>query len=109
MTQALEDPTTWGRHYDLCGPASYTLQELVRYAARTLGLKRWVLGLGDFSSRMQARLLQHLPGKPFTMDNYQSLQTDSVCRENGLEALGIDPTPLEAIVPEYLTPRRRAG
>lgn len=105
MTRALEDATTWGRHYDLCGPGSYTLQELVRYSAKTLGLRRWVLGLGDFSSRMQARLLQHLPGQPFTMDNYLSLQTDSVCPENGLEALGIDPTPLEAIVPEYLTPR----
>jgi NADH dehydrogenase len=102
MTEALENPGTWGKHYDLCGPKSYSLRELVRYTAKTLGLKRWVMGLGDFSSRMQARLFQHLPGKPFTMDNYLSLQTDSVCRENGLDALGIDPTPIEAVVPGYL-------
>jgi NADH dehydrogenase len=32
-------------------------------------------------SRLQAMVLQNLPGKLFTMDNYRSLQTDNVCKD----------------------------
>ena len=35
-------------------------------------------------SRLQARILQNLPGKLFTMDNYRSLQTDNVCSDGDL-------------------------
>ena len=43
-----------------------------------------------------------MPGKPFTMDNYYSLQTDSVCTNNALPSLGINPTAIAAVVPGYL-------
>ena len=43
-----------------------------------------VVPLGATLSKLQARILQHLPGKLFTMDNYRSLQTDSVCPEGGI-------------------------
>jgi NADH dehydrogenase len=36
------------------------------------------------------------------MDNYLSLQTDSVCAHNGLLDLGIKPEPVETVVPTYL-------
>ncbi|WP_050798790.1 hypothetical protein [endosymbiont of Riftia pachyptila] len=51
--------------------------------------------------------MEKLPGKPFTMDNYLSLQSDSVCDENGLEQLGIEPTDIEAVVPLYLAHQRQ--
>jgi len=35
-------------------------------------------------SRLQALILQNLPGKLFTLDNYRSLQTDSVCEDGEL-------------------------
>ncbi|MCU7919369.1 MAG: complex I NDUFA9 subunit family protein [Candidatus Thiodiazotropha sp. (ex Epidulcina cf. delphinae)] len=106
FARALEDPTTAGRHYDLCGPQIYTLAELVRYTAKTLGIRRIVLPLGSGLSRLQAHLLGHLPGKPFTLDNYLSLQTDSVCERNGLLALDIQPQTIESQAPCYLS---RAG
>ena len=104
---ALEDEATTGRRCELCGPREYRLRELVEIIATTVGLRRRILGLSDALSRFQARLLQHVPGQPFTMDNYHSLQHPSICRENCLPALGIAPTALEAVLPHYLGPRRR--
>ena len=54
-------------------------------------------GLPDFASRMQANLLEYLPGKPFSRDNYASLQIDSTCRGTAHE-----PTAMEDIVPAYI-------
>lgn len=106
---ALDDRTSVGRRYELCGPRSYTLEQLVQYTARRAGLKRWIAGLSDGLSRLQAGVFEYLPGKPFSYDNYLSLQADSVCRENGLMSLGITPTPVEAVVPGYLGRNPRAG
>jgi len=99
---ALENSETIGKCYDLCGPKSYTLKALLTYTAQTLQLKRIVIGIPDILSRLQARILGLLPTRPFTMDNYRSLQTDSTCTDNGFDALGIKPRSLETVVPTYL-------
>ena len=106
--RALEDPGSSGQRHDLCGPRVYTLRELVQYTASLLGLQRWILPLPDRVARLQAWLLERLPGQPFTRDNYLSLQVDSVCRgENGLLCFDIEPTPLEAVAPNYLGGQRQ--
>ena len=102
LARSLQDARTHGRHYELCGPRILTLRELVEYTVRHSGVRRRVIGLPDFAARLQARILGLLPGKPFTYDNYLSLQVDSVCRENGLEALGMEPTDIDAVVPAFL-------
>ncbi len=81
----------------------------MQYTAKAAGLKRKVIGLNDTLSRIQALALEHVPGKPFSHDNYLSLRKDSVCVENGLQRLGITPTALEAIVPTYLGDQNRPG
>ncbi len=101
----IDTPGSFGKRYNLCGPRTYTLRELVEYTASTLRLHRIVIPLNDRLSRMQARTLEFVPGKPFSRDNYLSMQVDSVCRGNDLEALGITPAALEAVVPRYLTGR----
>ena len=106
---ALADDATGGQRLELCGPDSYTLKELVVYTRDTLGLKKPVIGLGDVLSRWQARLLGVLPGRPFTLDNYHSLQHDSLCTHNALPALGIAPTAIKAIVPTYIANRNLRG
>lgn len=102
MVRCLEDPGTAGRSYELCGPRTFTLRELVEYTAARIGRKVRVIGLNDGLSRLQARIFQHLPGRPFTLDNFLSLQVDSVCTKGGLGELGIRPTDIEAVVPGYL-------
>ena len=95
FANALQDSGTFGRHYELCGPHSYTLEQIVRFVGRHTGHDKRIIRLSDKASRMQASILQHFPGKPFTPDNYLSLRTPSVCGEDGLRALGVTPTSLE--------------
>lgn len=101
--RSLEARHTFGRSYELCGPRTYSLKELVRYSAATSGHHRLIVGLPDWASRLQGRILQHLPGKLYTYDNYLSATIDNVCREDGLAALGIEfPVGIEASVPQYM-------
>jgi len=55
-------------------------------------------------ARMQASIMEHIPGKPFTRDQLLMLQQDSVVSPDmpGLSELGIVPTPVELVVPGYL-------
>ncbi len=103
MLRSVGDDTGVGRRYDLCGPRVFSLEELVAYTAAQTGQRALLMGLNDFGSRLQARVFERLPGKPFTMDNYLSMQTASTCTEhNGLLELGIHPTDIDTIVPTYL-------
>lgn len=94
---ALNDRSSYGKHFDLCGPREYTLAELVAYTASLLQLKRRIICLPDGVSRLQAHIFEWMPGKPFSVDNYNSLQIDSVCTGSQHE-----PTSIEAIVPGYI-------
>jgi NADH dehydrogenase len=97
FVRALSDKSTFGKRYDLCGPEVYSLKELVEYTARILGLRRRVMPLPDWISKMQAYALEWFPGKPFSIDNYNSLKLDSVCEQTNHE-----PTSLDMVVPAYL-------
>jgi len=106
---SLNDHRCFGRRYDLCGPKVYTLRDLVAYIARLLGRRTRIVGLSDGLSRLQALMLEFVPGKPFSLDNYNSLKLDSICRKGFPEIFGITPRSLEQIVPGYLSgtgPRR---
>ncbi|HHQ69288.1 MAG TPA: complex I NDUFA9 subunit family protein [Halothiobacillaceae bacterium] len=71
FVHALKNPAdTRGERLDLCGPEEFTLKELVQMAARSSGHPRWILGLPNSVSKLQARIFEWLPGKPFTRDNY---------------------------------------
>ncbi|HEY9199933.1 MAG TPA: complex I NDUFA9 subunit family protein [Gammaproteobacteria bacterium] len=109
MCGALTNADSIGKHCDLCGPETYTLAELVEYTARQIGVQRRIWKLGDSLSRLQARMLEFVPGKPFSRDNYWSLQKDSVCAQNGLSLFGIAPTSIDTIVPGYLGDRSARG
>jgi NADH dehydrogenase len=91
-----------GRSYDLCGPEVFTLGALVRLAGAASGTPARVIPLPDALARMQARVMDFVPGKPFSTDNYRSLTVDNVCREDGCAPLGITPCSLRALAPTYL-------
>lgn len=103
FARSLTDRASIGRSYPLVGPDEWRFIELVRWTAKALGLRRWVVGLPDPASRLQATVMDFVPGKPFSTDNYLSLQVDNVSARNGLDALGIRPHSVEGIVPAYLT------
>lgn len=101
----LDHRSTIGRTLELVGPEVFTLFQLVNKTARYKGWKRRVIGLPNSLSRLQAMLMDFVPGKPFSSDNYRSLQVDSVSRHNALLDLGILPARMDAIVPSYLAPK----
>ncbi len=91
-----------GRAFDLCGPETLTLAEIVRRTAQALGLKRLVVPLPRGASRVQAALMDYVPGKPFSTDNFLSAQLDSTCECDGLRELGIERTPMRGVIERYL-------
>ena len=102
VAASLEDPMTWGKSYELAGPKSFTLKELVTWTAQCLGLKRWVVGLPGPLSAAMATVMDFVPGKPFSRDNYKSLKTDSTSSQNGFAYFGIYPRAIDTVVPDYL-------
>jgi NADH dehydrogenase len=107
--RALGDRKSYGESYDLCGPTTMTLAEIVRLTARTARLRCFIVPVPDFLARIQAFFLGLLPGKPFSLDNYRSLTVDSVCKDNGCARLGITPQRMEGILPLYLGPTAPQG
>lgn len=99
---ALEHDESIGQRYNLCGPKVYKLSELVEYTAKQIGKNTRLWKLTDFMSRVQAFSLGLVPGKPFSMDNYYSLQIDSVCEHSALADMGISAHSIESVVPGYL-------
>lgn len=102
----LQTPWTIGRTLEMVGPKAYSLSELVRWTAQAAGLRRLIVGLPDPLSRLQGWIMDFVPGKPFSSDNYKSLQVDNVSKHNALPELGITPHSITAIVPDYLTGTR---
>ncbi|MFN7278284.1 MAG: complex I NDUFA9 subunit family protein [Betaproteobacteria bacterium] len=99
----VNDPATAGNSYDLCGPTTYTLADLVQLTCATIGLRRTILPLPPRLARLQAALLERLPGRLMTLDNVRSMSVDNVCGCGFPEVFGFRPTALEAVAPSYLT------
>jgi NADH dehydrogenase len=105
---------TFDQTYELCGPGTYTLAELVRLAGQWAkaggGRGRPVIALPDALGRLQALLMELAPGTPLmSRDNLDSMKVDSVCSgalPGFAPALGVPhPESLEAIAPTYLDPK----
>ncbi len=108
---ALSRPDAAGTVYELGGPRTYSFRELLAYILQETRRHRllWDVPLG--LARIQARLGELVPGKPFTRDQLTMLAHDNVAAADrpGLAALGVVPTPVELVVPEYLDRYREGG
>lgn len=101
VARCLDDQTTHGQTFELAGPATYTLAELVRYVCRTTGRSRLVFGLPEPLAMLQAAGMELLPHPPMSRDNVRSLRRDNVATGAPLP-FGLTPTALEDIAPGYL-------
>lgn len=103
---ALEDPHSVGKTYELIGPHVYSLGELVRLAGVYAGHVRPVISLPAPLARLQAFLLEHVPGGPImSRDNLDSMKSDNIASGQHPVPPDWHPTPLEAVAPHYLSPR----
>lgn len=99
---SLVDARTFGQAYDLCGPGTYTLAQIVRLVAQLQGRSRLIVPLPGWAATAQAFVLEQLPGPVMTRDNLASMKKDSVCACPFPPVLGFAPASLEDIVPEYM-------
>lgn len=103
IANALGNASTRGKVYELAGPSVYTLRELVRLAGEYAGHARPIVALPPSLARLQAWVLEHLPGGPLmSRDNLDSMKIDNVAAGPIAPELAITPTALEAIAPSYL-------
>jgi len=104
FVQSLTHYATFGLIYNLGGPKVYTLHEIVSFINEVIQTNRRIIPLSDQLSRVQASLMEWVPGKPFSVDNLRSLEVDSICQTPCPLPFGIEPKSLEAVAPLYLTP-----
>ena len=109
FVDCVEDSSSIGRTYELCGPKSYSLREIVEYVAHLQGRRTRIIALNDGLSYLQAWAMEFKPGaKLMTRDNYYAMRQDNVCQ--GQWPFPFTCTALEAVVPTYLnrqSPRAR--
>jgi len=106
VARVLESRGTNEQTYQLCGPKVFSLREIVQLVGTLAGTPRPVLPLPPSLARLQARVMELLPGKPFSMDNFHSLAIHNICDSDalGLKALGIRSSRLETVLGRYLGP-----
>ncbi len=101
---ALTRTDTLGRIYELGGPRVWTFREILAFILKETHRNRPLVEIPMGLARLQANVLQHVPGKPLTPDQLLMLTRDNIVADGApdLAALGITPTPVELIVPSYL-------
>ncbi len=107
----LANPATAGRDYELGGPAAITMRALLIYILAQTHRARCLINVPMGLARLEAAILERVPGKPLTRDQLLLLGRDNVVSAGaaGLADLGIVATPMEAVVPEYLARYRPGG
>ena len=100
-----------GRVFELGGPRVWTFRELLGWMLAEMHRKRPLIAVPPALARLQAAILEHVPGKPLTRDQLLMLSRDNVVSPGaaGLQALGIVPTAVEMVVPSYLARYRPGG
>jgi NADH dehydrogenase len=109
MALSLADPRTFGQTYELGGPKTYSLEQLVTLVIALKGRSRMILPLPHWAAVLQATVFEHLPGKIMTRDNLCSMSVDNVCAGPFPEVFGFKPTSPEGIIPEYLADATQRG
>ena len=100
-----------GRIFELGGADILTFREILHLVlGETHRHHRLMLEIPPFVARLQAAVLQRLPGRLLTQDQLLMLTRDNVVAgPSGLAALGLVPTPIAPIVSAYLRRYRPGG
>ncbi len=107
----LARPDSEGQVYELAGPDILSFRELLGWICATTNRHPRLVEVPLWLARLQARIGERLPGRPFTTDQLRLLAHDCVRSQAlpGLAQLGIVATPIELVVPQYLARFRPGG
>jgi uncharacterized protein YbjT (DUF2867 family) len=112
---AVDGKAKAGATYELGGPDIKSFKELMEFMLATIERRRLLLPVPFAAMRLQAMVLQFAPNPPLTPDQVELLKADNTvdtaARDEGrtLEALGIVPNSMAAVVPSYLWRFRKTG
>ena len=111
IVRMLADRGTAGQTYELAGPGTYTLRELVSYALGLIDKRRLLVPRPFAIAEIQARLFELLPSPPLTTSQVDLLRMDNLASGTlpGFRELDIRPKAVEDIVPTYIGRRRAPG
>jgi NADH dehydrogenase len=110
IVRAIDLDAARGGTFELGGPKVYSFADLMRYMLKVIGRKRFLVNLSYRLAALQARFLEVLPEPLLTRDQVELLKRDNVVDQQArtFEELGISPTPIETIVPQYLARYRHS-
>jgi NADH dehydrogenase len=100
-----------GSIFELGGPDVFTFRELMKITLQAIGRRRLLVPVPLGAMSLGAMITGLLPNPPLTMDQVRLLAVDNVVSDEarGLADLGIVPTPVDTIIPEYLSCFRPGG
>lgn len=111
VLRVLEQPDSAGQTYELGGPRTYSMREILQLVLTHTARRRALVPLPFFIARLQAGVLELLPVPPLTRDQVEMLRSDNIVAPDcpGLADLGIEPTACEVVLPTYLDRFRPGG
>ena len=99
IINTITDTKSFNKKYDLCGPKIYTLKEILELIIKVKNRNINVVPLPRTLSKIQASIMEFVPGKPFSLDNFNSCKIDSICNSDFKFY-----SDLETIIPTYIKP-----
>ncbi|MDH4384949.1 MAG: complex I NDUFA9 subunit family protein [Caulobacter sp.] len=114
IAQAAASGDHAGQTYELGGPAVYSFRDLMEFILRETGHRRFLAPLPFSVAGLigaMGNLVAPILAPPITSDQVNSLKVDNVPSGAlpGLEAFGVTPRSIEAVVPTYLYRFRKGG
>jgi len=115
IVAAIEARSRDGEVYELGGPQVRSFKELMQFMLSVIERRRLLVPIPFALAKFQAGLLQLLPKPLLTPDQVELLRGDAVVSEAArregrtLEAFGIKPLAMAAVVPSYLWRFRKSG
>jgi uncharacterized protein YbjT (DUF2867 family) len=112
---AVAGETRPGTIYELGGPETFTMREIMAYVLKTIERRRLLVPLPFWLAKAEATVLQFLPKPLLTPDQVELLRTDSIVSETAagerrtFAGLGVTPVSPQVIVPSYLWRFRATG
>lgn len=104
VVACLRQDETRGQVYELAGSQVYSFKQILQYILQVTGKHRWLMPLPFALASLIGAVGEWLPVPPLTRDQVRLLKYNNVATPGapGFAQLGITPTAVEMVVPEYL-------
>lgn len=100
-----------GETFELAGPNIFSFRQLMELTLSHIKRRRLLMPVPLWAMRCGAVFAGLLPNPPLTVDQVRLLASDNVAdpSRRGLSEIGITPTPVDTILPQYLARFRPGG